>query len=282
MFEAAELGRKVGKKEYAERLPALREALLAAQNRLRGADFSVVLVLAGVEGAGRGELINRLAQWLDMRDVEVHAFDRVSDEESSRPEYWRYWRTLPPKGRISIYLNSWYTDPLLDRALGEGKRSRFERRLGHVARFERALTDSGVLLVKLWLHLSEKEQGKRLAALAKDERTAWRVTPARRRMHEAYAEVAAAAETAIRLTDTHQAPWRLVEAKNTRYRDLAVAHALAESIEHRLDEPPVAPDTVHHGAMELTLRDVELPTVLDRVDLTKELDNDYQFSDCNI
>ncbi|MEO1336056.1 MAG: hypothetical protein AAFV29_10450 [Myxococcota bacterium] len=234
MFEAVELGSKVSKTEYQALVPQLRAELLKAQSQLRQARFSVVVLLSGVEGAGRGDLLNRLTQWIDMRDVEVHAFDRIFDEELARPEYWRYWRTLPAHGRIGVYLNSWYTDPLLDRALDKKKRSVFERRLQRIAQFERMLADDGTLLLKFWLHLSEKEQGKRLKKLAEDERTRWRVTPERRRRHKAYADVVAAAETAIRLTDTGAAPWYLVEAGNARYRDVTVARMIADTLSTRM------------------------------------------------
>ncbi|MEO1231840.1 MAG: polyphosphate:AMP phosphotransferase [Myxococcota bacterium] len=280
MFEAVELGRKVGKKEYADRVPELRESILQLQHELRDADDPVVVVLAGVEGAGRGDLINRLAQWLDMRDVEVHAFDRVSDEEASRPEFWRYWRTLPPKGRIGIYLNSWYTDPLFDRALDGGKRGRFERRLARIARFERLLTEDGALLLKFWLHLSRKEQGDRLNALAKDERTKWRVTKARRARHEAYKEVIEAAETAIRLTDTRSTPWTLVEAQSGRYRDLAVAQRLVEALQQRLHPSrshlPADLSSVESevSSTHSIASDPQNRSVLDTVHLRAELDDE--------
>lgn len=271
MFEAVELGRKVSKSDYVGRLPALREQLLQAQSDLRGTDIPVIVLFAGVEGAGRGELVNRLAQWLDMRDVEVHAFDRVSDEERSRPEFWRYWRTLPARGRISIYLNSWYTDAILDRALDGSKRAYFERRLHRIAQFERMLAEDGALILKFWLHLTKKEQARRLKKLAGDERTRWRVTKARLRTHEAYEAVASAAETAIRLTDTRLAPWLLVEAMSARYRDLTVARTLAEGLRHRLDQPL--------GVVPSPLPPVEsippLPgttTVLDHIDLEASVD----------
>ena len=272
MFEAVELGRKISKEEYEERLPHLREGLLQAQSDLRGADFPVILALSGVEGAGRGELLNRLAQWLDMRDVEVHAFDRISDEEASRPEFWRYWRTLPTKGRIAIYLNSWYTDPIYDFAVDGGRRGRFERRLDHIAHFERLLAEDGALILKFWLHLSKKEQGRRLRKLAKDPSTQWRVTKARMRHHEAYEELALAAETAIRVTDSPLAPWLLVEAKNARYRDLTVAETLREGVRRRLDQPPTAVAPATLPPVEASFIDGDVPTVLDKVDLGKRVD----------
>ncbi len=271
MFEAVELGRKVPKRDYDAQVPELRAMLLQAQVDLRGADFPVVVVLAGVEGAGRGELLNRLAQWIDMREVQVHAFDRVSDEELSRPEYWRYWRTLPPRGRIAIYLNSWYTDPLLDRALDGAKQARFEQRLQRIAQFERMLADDGALILKFWLHLSHKEQGKRLKKLADDKHTRWRVTPERMRRHKAYDHVAQAAETAIRLTDTSQAPWFLVEAKNTRYRDLTVARTIAEGLKNRLAQGPGATASLLPPIESTPPTTAKSMTVLSKIDLSASL-----------
>lgn len=270
MFEAVELGRKVSREEYDQKVPELRATLLQAQLDLRKADFPVVVLLSGVEGAGRSELLNRLTRWIDMREVEVHAFDRISDEERSRPEYWRYWRTLPPRGRIAIYLNSWYTDPLLDRGLDSSKRAHFEHRLRRIEQFERLLADDGALILKFWLHLSHKEQGRRLKKLADDKRTRWRVTPERRRRHEAYDALAMAAEAAIRLTDKTHAAWHLVEARNTRHRDLSVAQTITDSLVHWL-----SPATRAGAATEPTPRPVtEGPTVLDRIDLSESIDEE--------
>ena len=271
MFEAVELGRKVAKDEYEARVPELRAQLLQAQVDLRNADFPVIVVLSGVEGAGRGDLLNRLTQWIDMREVEVHAFDRVSDEELSRPEYWRYWRTLPARGRIGIFLNSWYTDPLFDRALDGEKRAKYERRLNRIEQFERMLADDGALILKFWLHLSHREQGRRLKRLAEDKRTRWRVTKERMARHNAYDELAKSAEMAIRLTDTSRAPWYLVEAKNARYRDLTVAQTLADSLRHRMDAPPEEESPSLPPIESTPPIPGDTVTVLDKVDLSSTL-----------
>ena len=279
MFEAVELGRKVAKEDYEKQVPQLRAALLQAQVDLRSADFPVVVVLSGVEGAGRGDLLNRLTQWIDMREVEVHAFDRVSDEELARPEYWRYWRTLPARGRVGIYLNSWYTDPLMDRAIDGAKRAQYELRLRRIAQFERMLAEDGALILKFWLHLSVKEQGKRLKKLADDKRTRWRVTPQRMQRHKAYDDVAQAAETAIRLTDLSHAPWLLVEAKNARYRDLTVARTLADVLAQRLKSPPPPASTTLPPIESIPPLASSDLTVLDSVDLSATATEDVYRSE---
>ncbi|HXA15168.1 MAG TPA: hypothetical protein VNW23_08595, partial [Opitutaceae bacterium] len=87
------------KKDYEARVPRLREQLVQLQVQLKTAPFPVLLVIAGVEGAGRGDLINTLNGWLDPRGVETVAFQAPTDEERERPLMWRFWRSLPPRGR---------------------------------------------------------------------------------------------------------------------------------------------------------------------------------------
>ena len=111
MFEAAELGRTVSKDEYRTLEPALRADLLAEQVRLRDAPFPVIIVFAGVSGAGKGETVNLLNAWMDPRWLVTRAFGDPSDEERERPEFWRYWLNLPSRGRIGMYLSSWYSEP---------------------------------------------------------------------------------------------------------------------------------------------------------------------------
>ena len=95
MFEVAELGHKISKKEYQEKLPELRYGLLMAQHALKEADFPVIILVTGVDGAGKGHTINLLNEWMDTRYIRSFSFGDLSDEERERPEYWRYWRSLP-------------------------------------------------------------------------------------------------------------------------------------------------------------------------------------------
>ena len=109
MFEVAELGRKVSKKAYAEKEPILRTALLDAQRRLRELPFPVIVIVSGVEGAGKGEVVNELNRWFDTRGVQTHAFWDETDEEFERPKFWRFWRKLPAKSTVGIMFGSWHT-----------------------------------------------------------------------------------------------------------------------------------------------------------------------------
>ena len=120
MFETAEIGHKVDKATYKKEVVKLREALLNAQFQLvEKPDFPVVIIIGGVDGAGKGEMVNLLNEWMDPRHIDSIGFSTPSDEEMERPPFWRFWRTLPPKGRIGILFGSWYTQPVVARVLGE-------------------------------------------------------------------------------------------------------------------------------------------------------------------
>jgi len=93
MFEIAELGHRVDKVEYAEKVPLLRTQLLLLQQQLQKHDFSVIILISGVDGGGKGDVINLLNEWLDPRLMRTNAYDSPSDEEKERPEFWRFWRS---------------------------------------------------------------------------------------------------------------------------------------------------------------------------------------------
>src|SRR5580700_3619442 len=159
MFESAELGHSVDKAEYERELPKLRAALLDAQTRvLARADFPLILLMGGVDGAGKGDVVNLLLEWMDPRHIHVNALGDQTDEERARPPMWRFWRALPPKGKTGVFFGSWYTGPIVDRVYRRTGGAELTRTLSEIVRFERMLADEGGLVIKLWLHLSRKNQ----------------------------------------------------------------------------------------------------------------------------
>jgi polyphosphate:AMP phosphotransferase len=234
MFETAELGRKVSKEEYAREEPLLRERLLEVQGRLRKENFRVIVYFGGVDGAGKSESTNLLHAWMDPRWLVTRAFGPPSDEELERPEYWRYWRDLPPRGRIGLFLSAWYSPPLRERVYGKITGAEFEDRLEKIAAFERTLADDGAVILKCWMHLGQKAQKKRFEALEKDPLVRWRVTKQHWEHWRKYDSFVSAAELIIMRTSTGQAPWRIIEGADPRFRSLEVGRLLLNAVQRRL------------------------------------------------
>jgi len=235
MFESAEMGHAIDKAKYARRVSKLREELLATQFAvLERAKFPVVVLLNGVEGAGRSETASLLSGWMDSRHVITSGFNEQSDEERARPPMWRFWRAMPPKGSVGLFFGSWYTDPIVGRVLQTMKRGEYEDYLDRIVNLEQMLCDEGVTLVKLWFHLSKEQQKKRLAALEKDEETRWRVTKRDWEYFGLYDRFRSVSEAVVRRTSTGHAPWHIIEGTDARYRSLTSATLLLDAMKASL------------------------------------------------
>src|SRR5512143_4216175 len=248
MFESAELGHTFDKKKYDSLEPKLREELLELQSAvLEARRFPVIVIIGGVDGAGKGETVNLLNEWMDPRHIETHAFGEASDEERERPPIWRFWRALPPRGKIGIFFGAWHTKPIVDRVLGATKAADLERSLEEILRFEQMLADEGARILKFWFHLAKKVQKKRLHALEADAKNRWRVTKLDWQRFAIYDKFRKVSERALRETSTGHAPWIVVEGLDPRYRSVTVGRILRDALKKRLasaaDAPPrgVAP-----------------------------------------
>ncbi len=230
MFEAAEIGRSLSKEEFKAQIPELRAQLLQAQFALSKTNIPVILIISGIDAAGRGEVVNALNEWLDPRGLETFAIEGLTDEERERPYYWRYWRRLPARGRIGIFFGGWYYEPIQESAYGKINNAEVDEMLEQNRRFENMLAEDGALIIKYWLHLSKDDQVKRLKKLEKDQYTRRMVSERDWYHADLYDNFLKTAERAIRHTDSGIAPWHIIEASDPRYRDITVAKSVLEHI----------------------------------------------------
>lgn len=266
MFEIAELGHKVDKSTFDAKEPDLHTALLQAQFALRDARVPVIVIIAGVEGAGKGSVVNRFHKWLDTRGVDTRPLWDETDEERQRPFFWRFWRVMPPQGSIAILFGSWYTRPIADRALQRIDDDAFERQLQRITELERLLVDDGTLIVKLWFHLTRNQQRARLKQDARQGILSPHLEPHARH----YKQFRAAAEQAILRSDDGIAPWHVIEANDAHYRDLAAGQALLAAMEQHLEGLSTRPAEPAVAAPPLSA-DPQTATVLDKVDLQRKV-----------
>jgi polyphosphate:AMP phosphotransferase len=235
MFQTAELGQKVSKRDFKQQELVLRENLLRLQQRLgKEGRCQVVIDFAGVRGAGKGTSTSLLNKWMDTRWIVTQAYGEASDVERERPPFWRFWRDLPPKGQIGIFLSGRYSRPLLDYVYGEIDDDEFKRLLDRINNFEKALADDGAMVLKYWMHISRKVQKKRLEALEKDPLRSWRMSELDWKHWEMYDRFIEAAERIIAHTNTGHAPWQIIEGEDFHFRSLRVGETLQQSLERHL------------------------------------------------
>ncbi len=271
MFEAVELGRKISKADYARQLPVLRAQLIEAQLAVRKARFPVIIIVTGLDGAGKGVVVHHLNEWLDPRGIDNHSFWKLTEEDRERPYFWRFWRALPAAGQIGIFFGGWYADPLDARVNGKMEATPMDRELGRIAALEQMLVEDGALVVKFWYHLSRKAQRKRFRQLEDKPGEHVQVPPIDRRRLKRYPQFVRAAEQMIRRTDTGYAPWHLIESANPRYRDLTTGRLLLEAIQARLGKESGRAAAKPPGRRQAAAVRRPATTVLDRVDLSQSV-----------
>lgn len=269
MFEAAELGRTLDKDTYKTLEPELRASLLQLQQDLRGCDFPVILLISGADGAGKSETVNVLHQWMDPRWIDTVAFDEPTDEERERPAFWRFWRALPPKGRIGILFGSWYSCPIARRVSGEFDEHAFNAMLKRINTLEKMLVDGGALLIKLWFHLGKDMQAERIKKLRKNPQTKWRVSDRDIKALKSYDQFRSVAEQTLRLTSTGEAPWIMIEGYDERYRNVTTANHILEVVRKRME---LDPKTLKGTTSAWKMPQPEDKTILDFLDLSLSLD----------
>jgi polyphosphate:AMP phosphotransferase len=275
-FESAK-GPDYSKLDFQQQQDELHANILVAQRACRKAGVPIVILVSGVEAAGKSAVVNRLSKWLDMRNVRTISYWGESDDERNRPRDWRFWRDLPGKGEISILFGSWYTHPIVKAATGMEKKKKIdaylEEECRHINRFERLLADDGVVFVKMWFHISKKEQAKRIKA----KKTAgYPITPYEKTLSKSYDDFALISDRVLTLTESNIGHWHVIDSRNKRSRDLRAGRILLEHMNHALTTDATEEvDTSGFNYAEQRLFHINLDKQLSERQYKKQLDK-YQ------
>jgi len=274
MFETAELGRTLSREDYKPAAEKLRAELLEAQSALLTADFPVVILINGVDGGGKGDVLNLLCEWMDGRFVTTEAYAPPTEEERERPEFWRFWMWVPPRGRVGIFLGSWYTEPILRHGYGKTSEQEFDAELERANDFERALSADGALVIKLWMHVSRAQQKRHFKKLEANKLTRWRVTKQDWEHHKLYDHLVRVCSRALRQTSTGEAAWTIIESADENFRNISAGTHVLDRIRERLarakpeKEAPPAPTAANPSTIFDSL---DLKQKLERTQYTNEL-----------
>ncbi len=226
----------VSEKKYEKLLNKLRTDLMKVQRRLQDANRPVVLIISGVDGAGKGQVIQLLNEWLDPRDLSTHSFWDLSDEAIQRPYFWRYWDALPRRGKLAIWFGGWYAAPLIERIHREISPSAWTERLREIEDQEAALAADGALILKFWFHLDKSEQKERLDHLYKNPKEHWRAMSDDWKHHELYERFESAGNSMIEQTHRDERPWFLIPSVDPRQRNLWFATLLHRFLKNTLGD----------------------------------------------
>jgi polyphosphate kinase 2 (PPK2 family) len=248
MFDQLDLTVAVGKRDYRRRLPELQARLFDMEQAVIEARLPVVLIVEGWAGTAKARLIGTLTRRLDPRGLRVHADTPPRTYERQFPWLYRFWLQIPSYGRLAIFERAWYRQPVDERLHENGSAALWRSRCEDIATFERQLADDGAVIFKLWLHISRKEQLRRLKQLQADPLTAWQVSDVDRWQNRHYAEVAALSQDLIARTDTPHAPWHLIPATDKNAARLAAFEIILSTLEARLGRPAIARDEAAQSA----------------------------------
>ena len=269
MLDQMDLGPKLAKGEFKLQMDQMGIQLGELHRKIHDLGIPAIIVFEGWDAAGRGTLINELILRLDPRGFKVFANNLCHGDVTAHPFLWRYWNTTPAAGKIMIYDKSWYDAVLSDRIDGVTKNDQVPTLYDEIVSFERQLADSGCLLIKFFLHITKKEQKKRMDELENDPATRWRVGDVEWRRHRKYEESLALIEETLSRTDRDCSPWTPVAAMDRRFAAAKICQTVIDVLTQRIQRvesgkqaPPVS---------ELAVKPAEIPTsILDTIAMPKE------------
>jgi PPK2 family polyphosphate:nucleotide phosphotransferase len=214
-----------------KRFDSLGKELFDLQDAMWGAKrHSVLVVLQGRDAAGKDGTIKHVAGALNPRGVSVISFGVPSTEERQHDFLWRVHRHAPRLGEFALFNRSHYEDVLVVRVHKLVPKKLWKPRYGHIADFESLLAESNTLVLKFFLHITKKEQKKRLLEREERPETAWKLNAGDWQERELWDDYTEAYEDAIAKTATKHAPWIVVPANAKWYRNLVVAEAIADAL----------------------------------------------------
>lgn len=269
MFEYAESDPTVTDEEAKSVIPKLRAELLKAQYRhLQKKDRALLLLVGGIDGAGKGDTINLLNEWMDPRHISTMAFPPPTKDDQAYPPLYRFWLNLPAKGSSGIVFGSGYAPLVIEAAHKHPDAKALEKMILTARRYEADLVANGVQVIKLWFHLSRDAQKARVKKLEKNPSTAWKVGPTDHTVSKRFKRLRKAAQRIIEATDTDYAPWVIIPAADENMRNISTAQAVLAALKKRSVRVPA----LHDPAELPTKRSLRNP--LDDLDYSQYLEKD--------
>lgn len=243
MLETIDLSKQLSRDQYNEELLRYQVMLRQLAYQLYVQQRTLIIVYEGWDAGGKGGSIKRVLEKLDPRGYQVYAISAPEGEDKHHHYLWRFWRRLvpPEEKQVLIFDRSWYGRVMVERVEGFCTESAWRRAYREINEFERQLADSGMIIVKFWLHISDEEQLERFNSRKENPYKSWKLTDEDWRNRAKTAEYLQAVEDMLRRTSTVTAPWTIVEGNDKLYARVKTLRVLVDILQKELAFEPEDP-----------------------------------------
>jgi polyphosphate kinase 2 len=230
---------KLGRKRYGKELARLQGELVRLQEWVVGEGLKICIVFEGRDTAGKGGVIKRITERVSPRVFRVVALPAPTEREKSQMYAQRYISHFPAAGEVVIFDRSWYNRAGVERVMGFCPEEDVFRFLRLVPLFERAMVDSGIVLLKYWLEVGQEEQTRRIESRIDDPRKVWKLSPMDLKSYSRWYDYSRARDEMFAATDTEFAPWYVTDSNDKKRARLNIISHLLDQIPY--ESPPRKP-----------------------------------------
>ena len=222
---------------YEKELERLQIELVSMQRWVAASGARVLVIFEGRDAAGKGGAIKRIMQYLNPRQARVVALPQPSEREQGQWYFQRYIERLPTKGEIVLMDRSWYNRAGVERVMGYCTDEQYELFMQQVPTVEKMLVDDGVILIKYWFSVSDKEQQKRFKSRLHDPMRRWKLSPTDLESITKWEDYSRAKDAMFEATDTKHAPWWTIDSDDKKAARINVISHLLSQLTYEATEP---------------------------------------------
>lgn len=259
---------KLSDEELSARLNAAREKLMKQQMQVKEKKLPVLVLVEGWGTSGKGYILGQVIKNIDPRFFRVASMGEPTEEEKRKPFLYRHFAKIPETGKFMFLDSGWMDEVIKGRLHGGMTEEIYEERIESIRHFERQLTDNGYLVMKFFLHVSKKEQAKRIDRLMKEKDTKWRVGKNDLWQNDHYDKCEDAFDSYLKSTNMPSAPWYIIDAKSRKWAELQVLETLTQGIEIALGNRTMAVPLLQN------IYPLEKMPLLSEIPLDKSIEND--------
>jgi len=236
-LDTLDLSQRIGTKEYGRRLRHAQRRFLQLRLHLGGQlsegriGPGLLVIFEGKDAGGKGGAITRLVEPLDPRHYRVSTFAAPTYDEKRHHFLWRFYRELPGLGGMAVFDRSWYGRLLVERIEGYATEEQWSRAYDEIVSFERTLVQEGLILVKIWLHISDDEQLRRFTSRQADPLRRWKLTEEDWRNREKNRDYDKAADDVFDRTEHDLGPWDVISGEQKRFARVEVLNTVNARVE---------------------------------------------------